>query len=204
VALPVSADVGFRAGILVVAYRGVVVVDAAGTSVATVVGTDVSVVAVERVAADALAIQARVGYGARVAVGAWDGVVGIHAPSADVAGIIRTWVAVVAIDELGTYAYAAGAVVSGRALIGIVAFAFVRHILATRVRLARVIGARVVVVAGHLTGTDAFAQTAVVSIRAHVVVIAWIVVQRCCAADLGVAGVGRAHFPVVAIELAGG
>jgi len=117
VALSVSADVGFRAGIPVVAYRGVVVVDAACGTVATVVGTDVSVVAVERVAADALAIQACVVHGARVAVGAWDGVVGIHAPSADVTGIVRARIAVIAIYQLFADTDAACAMVSRRACV---------------------------------------------------------------------------------------
>ena len=155
-ALPCLAVVVFGAGACVVADRPrarELEVDAPLRRIAGVVGAHVAVVAVDGLA-DALAARARVACGAGACVVAGGHVVGEHAIAGlRVAGVVRAYVAVVA-DLQRRDALAATADVACGARVAVVAGCGVGERDARLRRVARVVRARVLVVAVRRGAAD--------------------------------------------------
>src|SRR5207237_126785 len=182
--------------IAVVARGGVGSVHAPRLGPTGVVGAEVAVVAAERRAAHTLPAGAGVVRGAGVGIVAGGPVGGVHAPRLRPARVVRADVAVVTARRRAAHARAARADVDRRAGIAVVAGGRVRRVHAARRRVARVIGAHVVVVAAA-PRPHALPARAGIARRAGVVIVAGPAPGRIHAARRRIAGVRRAHVGVV-------
>src|SRR5262249_7305340 len=166
----VLAGVAGGADARVVAGRGVVGVRAAARRIARVVGAGVGVVAVGRRPAHAGAVLADVAGGARVAVLAGRGVVGVEAAAGPITGVVGARIAVVA-EELAD----AGPTLAGvvhRAGVAVVAGHSGVRVFAAGGGVAGVVGAEVAVVAIGCRAADARAGHAGVPRGAGVAIVA--------------------------------
>jgi len=161
-----------RAGVSVITRVVVVVVGAAGHGDAFVIRTRVVVVAVLRRRADAHPAGAFVLERARVHVVANAGVVGVQASEEWVAYVLCALVVVFTIQLFAGLARSVLAVVVGGALVAVAAGCVVVGVKAAGLGVARIIRARVAVVASEHGGRQAQASFAMVAHGALVAVVA--------------------------------
>ena len=159
---------------------------------------DVAIVTVGSGATGALAVDAGVLDGARVAVLAGCVVVDIDTPLYRVATVVGAFVTVVTTLDCASQAPTLAALVAHSARVEIVAGFGVGQELTPDGGLAAIVRARVAVVAGKVSGRDALSQIAVITNGAQISVVTHDVVEQVQTADRRITRIGRADVVVIA------
>lgn len=147
VARSAAARVVRRARVSIVARTAIVHMLTTRTRIAGVVGTRIQIIAIRRRTAHAHATGTGIVRRACTAVTARVAVIDVYATLHHVARIGRADVSIVTIQRSPTIAGSTAASIVGRAFIAVIARIGVVHIDATRLRIARIVGTQVSIIA---------------------------------------------------------
>lgn len=188
-----------RAGVTIITSCHIGNAATSGCRLAGVIGTKIAVIAVGSGSADTRAAGANISGGTKVVVVAPTGVCSIHTPGRGIAGIIGTYVVVIAIEGGATYTLGVGADVGGCTNVAIVAWVRIGHLYTSGRRIAGIVGARIAVVAVRGRSADTGAIGARVGGGTGVAVVAKVGVGCMDTSCTGITGI--IGTPVVVVTI---
>jgi hypothetical protein len=167
--------------------------------VARVIRAGIGIVTGEDDAAGAGSVQTDRIHGARIPIVARALGIDCCTSQLQVAEILGACVAVIAFEQTATGTESGITMVTHGTKITVIAIGRVGYEAATRLGIARIVGAGIGIIADQFATTDALSQVTVVTGTADTAIIAWGRIQAVDTAGGGVATVGRAHVVVVAL-----